>query len=375
MDAIDLQLALGRASGLTAQQLRQALSVLGDASGERGDLRALFEAPRDAYAQLQMPPAARRALQFPDDARIDLDRQWLEREQVQLVHAISPDYPTLLAQIPDAPALLYVQGKVSSLHTPQLGMVGSRNPTPPGQRTAREFARYLSRAGLTITSGLALGIDAASHEGALDGGGQTIAVLGTGLDQIYPLEHRALARRIAAQGAIVSEFPPLTPPLQANFPRRNRIISGLSLGILVVEAARHSGSLITARIACEHGREVFAIPGSIHHPLARGCHALIRAGAKLTEEVADILQELNFNGPKQMLMELPNGCPQRRAVGQTLDKDYKILLDAMGFEPASLDLLVDRTGLPTQSVASMLLILELEGAVGFQAGGRYVRLS
>jgi DNA processing protein len=249
-------------------------------------------------------------------------------------------------------------------------MVGSRNPTQPGQRTARAFAGFLSAAGLTITSGLALGIDAASHEGALAADGLTIAVLGTGIDNIYPRQHRALAARIAARGALVSEYPPGCPPLKANFPRRNRIISALCLGTLVVEAARHSGSLITARLAAEQGREVFAVPGSIHNPLARGCHALIRNGAKLVESADDILSELKFSARKQCLI----GGMRGRGAASSLDKDHKILLDALGFEPASLDTLVERTGLPSQSVASMLLFLELEDVVGLHSGGRYLRL-
>jgi DNA processing protein len=204
--------------------------------------------------------------------------------------------------------------------------------------------------------------------------GQPIAVLGTGIDAIYPRQHRTLAARIAAAGALVSEYPPGSPPIRANFPRRNRIISGLCLGTLVVEAARHSGSLITARLAGEQGREVFAIPGSIHNPLARGCHALIRSGAKLVESADDILSELKFISIKQTLMKPPADLRVGAATAAWLDKDYKILLDALGFEPASLDMLVERTGLPSQSVASMLLFLELEDVVGLHSGGRYLRL-
>jgi DNA processing protein len=377
MDAIDMRLALGHMGGLTAAQLSCALSALGSGAGP-APLEALFEASRTALAhigaRIRMPGAAHTALRSPDIARIRADREWLQRERVQLLDATDPAYPMRLAQIKDAPALLYLKGDLNALLAPQLAMVGSRHPTPPGRNTAREFAARLSRQGLTITSGLALGIDAASHEGALDSGGATIAVLGTGLDQIYPRGHRALAERIAASGALVTEFPPHTPPLKSNFPRRNRVISGLSLGLLVVEAARGSGSLISAQLAADQGREVFAIPGSIHNLLARGCHELIRGGAKLVEDSVDILEELRFNLPKQMLMRFEKDRWQasRRAVA--LDKHYKILLDALGFEPASLDLLADRTGLSSQYVASMLLKLELDGAVGIQAGGWYVRL-
>lgn len=375
MDALDWQLALGRAPGLTARLLRAALAALGTARWgmpETGEL--LGQRGHRTLQSLGWPPAACAALQAPDGARIAADRRWVERERIVLVNAADPFYPPLLAHLPTAPALLYVRGDAASLATPQLAIVGSRNPTQPGRRTAQELAAHLSRAGLTITSGLALGIDAAGHEGALRSSGRTVAVLGSGLDDIYPPQHRGLAGRIAARGALVSEFPPGTPPLRANFPHRNRIISGLSVGTLVVEAARRSGSLITARLAGDAGREVFAVPGSIHNPLARGCHALIRAGAKLVENAADILEELRFTYDKQYVMFKTTG-PGKPANGPgALDKEYKILLDALGFEPASLDSLVERTGLPSQSVASMLLILELEGTVGLHAGGRYVRL-
>ena len=365
-----MQLALGRAPGLTALQLRRALAALAGGCAQAGGLQALFRQCRSGLEALGVGAAAGAALQAPDAARIAADRRWVEREQVSLVDATATQYPPQLAQTDGAPALLYVKGNAACLAAPQLAMVGSRNPTLPGARTAREFAAYLCRAGLAITSGLAAGIDAASHEGALDGGGPTIAVLGSGIDSIYPRAHRSLAARIAARGALVSEHPPGSQPLRANFPRRNRIISGLSIGTLVVEAARHSGSLITARLAGEQGREVFAIPGSIHNPLARGCHALIRSGAKLVECADDVLSELRFIHAKQDVRTASTG----EATAAWLDKDYKILLDALGFEPASLDVLVGRTGLPSQSVASMLLFLELEDVVGLHSGGRYVRL-
>src|SRR5262249_33513864 len=214
---------------------------------------------------------------------------------------------------------------VELLSAPQLAMVGSRSPTPVGRATAREFAAWFAGAGLTVTSGLAVGIDAASHEGALAGGGETIAVYATGLDRVYPAEHAALAQRIRARGALVSEFPPRTPPLRGHFPRRNRVIAGLSLGTLVVEAARESGSLITARAAVDAGREVFAIPGSIHSPLARGCHQLIKNGAKLVEEGMDVLSELRFSVAKELVMTRQPEPPKPRE----LDKEYEMLLDAL----------------------------------------------
>jgi DNA processing protein len=300
--------------------------------------------------------------------------RWIERERITLLDPGNPLYPPLLAQTARAPPLLYVQGDAESLRSPQLAMVGSRSCSPVGRHAAQSFAATLVRAGLTITSGLALGIDAASHEAALAAGGRTVAVLGSGIDRPYPPEHRALAERIAARGAVVSEFAPGVPPLKANFPRRNRIISGLSLGTLVIEAGLHSGSLITARISRALGRAVFAVPGSIYNPMSRGCHALIRGGAKLAESGADILQELHIEEIKQGLSAIDAAARSPAAAGTALDKDYKILLDALGFDPASPDALVERTGLSSQSVASMLLILEMEGAVGLQAGGRYLRL-
>ena len=374
MDALDMQLALGRAPGLTAQQLRRALAALQGRQDHSSGLQALFRQCRSSLESLGLAAAAGAALQAPDRVRLAADRRWVESERVSLIDAAGPLYPPQLAQVAGAPALLYVKGDARCLATPQLAMVGSRNPTLPGERTARAFASHLADTGLTITSGLAIGIDAASHEGALQSGGATIAVLGTGIDVIYPRQQRTLAARIAERGALVSEYPPGSPPIRANFPRRNRIISGLCLGTLVVEAARHSGSLITARLALEQGRELFAIPGSIHNPLARGCRALIRSGAKLVECADDILQELKFNPTKQYVVGGPRDCGASRASVARLDKAYKILLDALGFEPASLDMLVDRTGLPSQSVASMLLFLELEDVVGLHSGGRYVRL-
>ena len=374
MDACELQLILGRARDLSAQQLQAAIARSGGLPHTRSGLEALLGESPARLASLGLPAAASRWLHAPDQRLLDDDRAWIARERITLVDTFSEAYPPLLAEAACAPALLYVQGDVSSLRAPQLAIVGARQPTAPARRNAAHFAHGLVRAGLTITSGLALGIDAASHEGALAAGGCTVAVLGTGLDEIYPPQHRSLAGRIAAQGALVSEFPRGTAPVRANFPRRNRIISGLCLGTLVVEAAHHSGSLITARLAAEAGREVFAIPGSIHNPLTRGCHALIRGGAKLAESPQDIFEEIGNCFFKQH-----DTCEIGRTAGPAartfeLDKDYKILLDAFEFEPASVDELVARTGLTSQSIASMLLILELDGAVGTHSGGRYIRL-
>jgi DNA processing protein len=328
-----------------------------------------------ALAALGLTTSAIARLAEPDAAGIDADLRWLERSGCSLLASTDPGYPELLRLSPDAPAVLYVRGQAAALLEPQIAMVGSRNPTAGGRATARDFAASFARLGLTITSGLALGIDAACHEGALAGEGFTVAVLGCGLDVVYPKENAALAERVAASGALISEFPPGTPALKEHFPRRNRIIAGLAHGTVVVEAAQRSGSLITARLAGAAGREVFALPGSIHNPLARGCHELIRQGAKLVERVEDVLAELKISLAHQILASTAQPSPGTPAAGPTLDKAYKILLDALAFEPASVDSLIERTGLDSESIASMLLILELDGHVAPHPGGRYSRMA
>jgi DNA processing protein len=362
MDATRARALWARVPDLHAPQLR---ALVGAADGNLA--RA---ATRRSVPGADLPVAARSFLAAPDEAALEADLAWLESSGARVLLCTDPDYPPLLAEIFAAPAALYVLGSVPALSSPQLAMVGSRNPTPAGRATAREFAAYFARAGLTVTSGLAAGIDAASHEGALLGSGPTVAVCGTGLDRVYPPEHASLAARIRARGALVSQIPPRTAALRQHFRDRNRIISGLSLGTLVVEAARHSGALITARLAAEQGREVFAIPGSIHSPLARGCHQLIKAGAKLVEEAADVLAELPNSYSKEQLTAAPS-APEKPP---ELDKEYEMLLDALDFEPATIDVLVARTHLPGESVASMLLILELEGRVRALPGGRYGRI-
>jgi DNA processing protein len=306
-------------------------------------------------------------------AAAEQDLKWLERSGSRLIPVTHADFPPLLRQIPDPPAALFVRGDARLLAEPQLAMVGSRNPSSEGRRNAEEFAAYLSRCGLVITSGMALGIDAASHKGALKGSGHTVAVWGTGLDKAYPPRNRELAEEIAAHGSLVSEFPPGTPPLPAHFPRRNRLISGLAVGTLVVEAARQSGSLITARLASEQGREVFAIPGSIHNPMARGCHRLLREGAKLVESAGDILEEL----APLLGLELPATEPASGAVSAEApeDPEYRLLLNSLDFAPTSVDSLVERTGLTPDVVSSMLLMLELQGHVETSPGGRYSRVN
>ena len=303
----------------------------------------------------------------PDTLQKEL--QWLESDDQHLVTMLDEHYPTLLKEIPDPPLALFVKGDTKLLSTLQSAMVGSRNPTAAGSEIAFDFARYLANSGLTITSGLATGIDTASHRGALDASGKTIAVCGTGLQEIYPVGNRALAQQIATTGAIISEFPLYAKPQAYHFPRRNRIISGLSLGVLVVEAAQRSGSLITARLGSEQGREVFAIPGSIHNPLARGCHSLLRQGAKLVETAADIIEELGALTNLTDEENKQNQTVENNDFAPILDEEYQQLLSYIDYTPMPVDVLVARSGLETAAVSSMLLLIELQSLVQSEAGG------
>jgi DNA processing protein len=367
MDELAAWLTLVRAPGLHAGTLRPLLD-------SHGDVAALARASPASLRAAGANATVADWFAMRRDAELAHDLAWFNTGERHFVSCMDSHYPRLLAELPDAPLGLFVQGDPTLLSLPQLAIVGSRNPTPGGRDNARSFASHLVRCGLAITSGLAVGIDTAAHEGALDGEGVTIAVCGTGLDIAYPKSNEALAARIAAHGALVSEFPLGTPAIKGNFPRRNRIISGLTLGTLVVEAAVQSGSLITARLAAEQGREVFAIPGSIHNPLARGCHLLIRHGAKLVETADDIFAELRaLTDALKAAPRAPQASGTTIGSAATLDKDYEILLDALGFEPAGVDLLVERTGLRADEVASMLLILELDGRIESYPGGLYVR--
>ena len=306
----------------------------------------------------------------PDAQAHQSEVDWLREPGHHLLTWADPDYPRLLREIPDPPIMLHVVGDRLLLSAPQLAIVGSRNPSPMGQENARAFAHSLAGAGLVITSGMALGVDGAAHRGALEAGGKTIAVAGTGLDRVYPSRHRELAHDIARHGALVSEYPLGTPPRPENFPVRNRLISGLSLGTLVVEAALRSGSLITARLATEQGREVFAIPGSIHSPQARGCHALIRQGAKLVESAQDVLEEL---GP--LASVATQAVIEYAASVRQLDPPVAALLEQIGHDPVGVDALIERSGLTADVVSSMLLHMELNGLVSNCPGGKVQRIS
>lgn len=295
-----------------------------------------------------------------DDEACTAVTQWLEDAANHVITLADTEYPQALLQIPDPPPLIYVKGRCDLLNRDGFAVVGSRNATTQGIGNAESFSTALSNAGLTIVSGLALGIDAAAHRGGLDGAGSTIAVVGTGLDIVYPARNRALAHDIAERGAIISEFPLGTPALAANFPRRNRLICGLSRGCLVVEAAISSGSLITARLAAEQGREVFAIPGSIHSPLSKGCHALIKQGAKLVESAQDVLEEL--------------GLSATAATSPGSSPDSQGLLVHLGHDPCNIEALKQRSGLETSVIMAGLTALEMEGIVESLSGGRWQRV-
>jgi DNA processing protein len=331
---------------------------------EFGLPQAVLEKRRSELARFIEGPALE-SLDSPQvRAAVQRALAWAAEPGRAIVTLADETYPRALLEIADPPALLYAVGRVELLQRPAIAVVGSRNATAQGESNAESFARVLGDAGLTIVSGLALGIDAAAHRGGLTGAASTIAVLGTGIDVIYPRRNAALAEQIAARGLIVSEFALGTAPAAHNFPRRNRLISGLARGCLVVEAAVASGSLITARSAAEQGREVFAIPGSIHSPFSKGCHALIKSGAKLVESAEDVLTELN--GFK------PSGYAATTA--SRADHGESVLLAHMGHDPVDVDFLCTRAGLSAEQVSSELLRLELDGRITALPGGLYQRL-
>ncbi len=330
----------------------------------------LFDAGTLAWQALGLTALACEALAKPDWSAVDATLLWLEAGHHGVLCRDEPDYPPLLAEIADSPFLLYYKGDPLFFDRQQLAMVGSRNPTRNGYETAYDLAAGAAKLGFTITSGMALGIDAAAHQGALSAGGVTIAVAGTGLDIIYPSKNKDLESQIESEGLIISEFPLGTKPLGRNFPLRNRIISGLSRGVIVVEAALKSGSLITARQALEQGRDVFAIPGSIHNPTSRGCHWLLRQGAKLVENIGDILEEFDL---RLSQTEFDYGEHVSAAGMANLDVGYRKVLEAVDYDPTHVDQVIDRSGLTADVVCSMLLVLELQNFVHITSAGQYCR--
>ena len=369
-ESLRAALALWRVPGIGPERWRRLIEQCGD---PQTALRAC-----DAELQrCQLTSPRIKALRIPDWRGADSDLDWSRGAGCAIIDNAHPAYPDTLRTLPGAPPLLFVRGDLDLLRFPALAVVGSRNPTDGGLRNAKAFAATLAARGLAVISGLALGIDAAAHHGALHARGATIAVMATGPDRIYPQANRPLAKQIAQSGLLVTEFPTGVMPHRAFFPRRNRLICGLALGTLVVEAALRSGSLITARQARDQGREVFAIPGSIHNPLSRGCHQLIRQGAKLVESADDIYEEI---GPQLDTCQ-PHPAPPpdapaeagRPAAAPTAE--HRQLLSAMGYDPIGIDTLVERLELTPEAISSMLLILELEGHVVISPGGTYTRVS
>ncbi len=350
-------LRLGLIAELTPTGFRKLLAALSTPE-------SICAANRATLARVVPDDVAAAIARGPDPERLDAAQRWLEDPANQVVTFADSSYPRLLLEITDPPPLLYVKGNAALLDHASLAVVGSRNATQQGRSNAEAFSRELSEGGFTIVSGLALGIDAAAHTGGLAALSSSIAVVGTGLDIVYPARNRNLAHRLAEEGALVSEFALGTPALASNFPRRNRLISGLARGCLVVEAALKSGSLITARYALEQGREVFSIPGSIHSPLSKGCHLLIKQGAKLAESSQDILEELGST------------VHDRGTTITSVDEiatDHP-LLAALGFDPLDLDTLCQRSGLTPDTASAMLLTLELEGIVSRLPGGKFQRV-
>ena len=350
-----------------------------------GGIEKLFSAGRGQLERAGLHEETIRALSKPDEALLESDLEWLSSPSHHLLTWESELFPPLLRDIPSPPAALYVDGDPDILWQPQVAVIGSRNPTAGGKDNATDFAGELSRQGMTITSGLAAGIDSIAHAAALDAGKTTVAVMGTGLDRVYPSSSRGLAVRIRDKGVLVSEFPPGTGAQRSHFPSRNRIISGLSLGVLVIEAGLRSGTLITARMAGNQGRDVFALPGSIHNPMAKGCHRLIRDGAKLVETVEEIMQELapmagQLAGELKRQIDLkemkPAALPlDNAAQDPQLDEDpeYRLLWSCLGFDPKPIDSIIEQSGLTARAVSAMLLLLELRGKVEAHPGGAYSR--
>lgn len=332
-----------------------------------GSPEKIYSASRQRLRDIVPDAIASAIAEGPDPALQEMISAWLQQPGNHLVTLADASYPQSLLDIPNPPPLLYTKGRLELLNMPSIAVVGSRNASPQGEKNAEEFSAALARQGLCIVSGMALGIDGAAHRGALQAGGATIAVVGTGLDIVYPARHRNLAHQIAEYGLIISEFALGTPSRAQNFPRRNRIISGLSQGCLVVEASLQSGSLITARLAAEQGREVFAIPGSIHSPQAKGCHQLIKQGAKLVDNMQDIVDEMKWPA------RATSAAPVADQPGDLQQEEP--LLEAIGYDPVSMDTLAARSGLTLEHLSAMLLMLELGGKVTALPGGRFQRVA
>ena len=376
-------LAFLRAPGLSAAKRRAMFDTL-------GSIEAVINITGPQALALRVSSESITALKRPAQRMLDQDLVWLSSGPRCLIAIGDPRYPALLARAPDAPVAIFVEGSIERLALPTIAIVGSRGATNQGSDFAAALASAFSAVGLTVVSGLALGIDTSAHLGALVGPGSTAAVLATGLDRMYPKQNLALAERIVAEGGtLISEMPLGTAPLPALFPQRNRIISGLSLGVVVVEASVQSGSLVTARFAGEQGREVFAVPGSIHNPMARGCHQLIRQGAKLVESAADVLSELApmiQGGLSTVSLQSQSAAPAAKSsplkksrtakLAEALpqvDAETQSFLDLMGYDPVNIDRLVDLTGLSIAQLSGQLLGLELDGLIDKLSGARYQR--
>ncbi|MBU3643968.1 MAG: DNA-protecting protein DprA [Candidatus Methylopumilus sp.] len=355
--------------GLGRQTTYQLLKAFGSAE-------AIFAASHANLRKVVSDDIANQIKAETVSDQIKITLEWLAEPNNHLITLADEDYPRLLLETPDPPPILFAKGQLSCLQQPSIAIVGSRNPTAQGEKNAHDFAMLLAEFGFTIVSGLAIGIDAAAHRGALASNGKTIAVVGTGLDIVYPAKHRELAHEIIKQGLLISEFSLGTPSLPQNFVQRNRVISGLSMGCLVVEASLQSGSLITAKFATEQDRDVFAIPGSIHSPQSKGCHQLIKQGAKLVDAVQDIVHELKSEHFVS-LAAIPlkkNFIPAKNTSPEEIPHADKALLDLMSFEPVTVEYLLQHSGLTSDTLSSILISLELDNKIASMPGGRYQRI-
>jgi len=355
--------------GLDRQTTYQLLKAFGSAE-------AIFAASHANLRKVVSDDIANQIKAETVSDQIKITLEWLAEPNNHLITLADEDYPRLLLETPDPPPILFAKGQLSCLQQPSIAIVGSRNPTAQGEKNAHDFAMLLAEFGFTIVSGLAIGIDAAAHRGALASNGKTIAVVGTGLDIVYPAKHRELAHEIIKQGLLISEFSLGTPSLPQNFVQRNRVISGLSMGCLVVEASLQSGSLITAKFATEQDRDVFAIPGSIHSPQSKGCHQLIKQGAKLVDAVQDIVHELKSEHFVS-LAAIPlkkNFIPAKNTSPEEIPHADKALLDLMSFEPVTVEYLLQHSGLTSDTLSSILISLELDNKIASMPGGRYQRI-